>query len=174
MNREEQLLISRILKYASEKMSMNGCNDTPADLWKGWSRKEKEILVKNYEDWNSKGQDYVKGEQHILNYDWIVLIIFSRIIESREKLSFKEKKIISYLLNIAGNDIVYREERGNGKGKIPKEIWGNLEKEKVNIILDSLKSSEYFFECNLPDLTFYYSNIIINRKEKIQSIISNI
>lgn len=44
-------------------MTNAGCNDVPSSLWKGWTKKEKQQFVKEFEDWNSEGRDYDPSEK---------------------------------------------------------------------------------------------------------------
>lgn len=61
-------LTAKFLKLAADEFSNHGCNDVDNEMWEGWTVEERQQFVKEYEDWNSDGEDYREGWVNLPDY----------------------------------------------------------------------------------------------------------
>ena len=66
--RKEKELLAKFIEIASEEMGNNCCNDVPDSFFKGWTKKERCILVKEFHDWNGDPEEYDKDFLHLPDY----------------------------------------------------------------------------------------------------------
>ena len=71
MKQIEKELASKLLEYASDEFSNHGCNDIDKSFWKGWTKKDKQLFVKEYHDWNGDPEEY--DEKCLYLSDWAVM-----------------------------------------------------------------------------------------------------
>lgn len=80
-------LAGRFLKLAADKFSDHICNDVSDKIWEGWSLEERKQFVKEYEDWNSKGEDYREGWFHLPDFA-IMAYLAHKLINNGKETSF--------------------------------------------------------------------------------------
>lgn len=58
MTKKEIHITAMLLRMASDEFSNHGCNDLPSYFWDGWTKEERQKLVKEYYTWNRSPKDY--------------------------------------------------------------------------------------------------------------------
>ena len=71
MNKKELKLVADLLYMASAEFCNHGCNDLPEEFWKGWSKEEKQGLVKQYHEYNGDLEDY--NPEYLELQDWALM-----------------------------------------------------------------------------------------------------
>jgi hypothetical protein len=80
MTNKELKLAAELLRLSADRFANHICNDIDDDLFKGWTKAEKEELAKDYERVNSNLTDWEKGD--VITEDWIAMLAMAQKIEA--------------------------------------------------------------------------------------------
>lgn len=81
MTDKEKKLAADLLKLAADQFANHGCNDIDQKLLEGWTEKERQDLMRDYEIVNSNGRDYEEGDK--IQEDWIAMLAMAYKLEGR-------------------------------------------------------------------------------------------
>lgn len=65
MKPKEEQLAAYFLDLAAEEFSNHGCNDVEEEVWKDWTKEERQKFVKEYHEWNHEPQEYDLNHLHL-------------------------------------------------------------------------------------------------------------
>jgi hypothetical protein len=83
MTKNELLLVSKLLKMASEEFSNHGCNDVSDEMYAGWTKEERQNLVKDFHEMNGDPEEYSPEYLHL--GDDTLMSIFAKKLEVEAK-----------------------------------------------------------------------------------------
>lgn len=72
MTKQELLLAATLLDLAADEFSNHGCNDFDLARFVP-DADQRRALVKEYEDWNSRGLDFDPTADYAIYYDWALM-----------------------------------------------------------------------------------------------------
>jgi hypothetical protein len=65
MTQKEKILISILLDLASDEFATHGCNDLDDAFWAGWTKEERQELMKDFHKYNGDPENYDPEFLHV-------------------------------------------------------------------------------------------------------------
>jgi len=88
MTVQEIQLTAKLLDLAADTFSNHGCNDVSEEMYEGWTKEQRQALVKEFHEWNGDPEEYDPEFLH-LGDSSLIAFFAAKILQAPDYLKLK-------------------------------------------------------------------------------------